>query len=72
MGSYQVKATAEGFAPGLINIEADRTVISNVNFELENLSDAMQAVQIVANVAKDRRTPIAYSNISGKDIKERL
>ena len=72
MGSYQVKATAEGFAPELINIEADRTVISNVNFELENLSDAMQAVQIVANVAKDRRTPIAYSNISGKDIKERL
>ena len=28
MGSYMVKATAEGFADGVINIEADRTVIS--------------------------------------------
>lgn len=72
MGSYQVKASAEGFAPSIIQVEADRTVVSHVNFELENLSDAMQAVQIVANVAKDRRTPIAYSNITGKDIRERL
>ena len=72
MGTYQVKASADGFAPSVIQVEADRTVVSHVNFELENLSDAMQAVQIVANVAKDRRTPIAYSNITGKDIRERL
>ena len=72
MGTYQVKAIADGFAPSVIQVEADRTVVSHVNFELENLSDAMQAVQIVANVAKDRRTPIAYSNITGKDIRERL
>jgi iron complex outermembrane receptor protein len=72
MGTYQMTAEVEGFSKGVIPLSADRTLIIEVNFDLDNLSDAMQAVQIVANVAKDRKTPVAYTNLTGKDINERL
>jgi hypothetical protein len=72
MGEYQIVASLEGYNPDTIYIQADRNLITDVNFALENLSASIQAVQIVASVAKDRKTPIAYSNLSGKEISERL
>lgn len=39
-------------------------------FELE--SDIMQEVEIIGDIAIDRRTPVAVSNINGKKIKEEL
>ncbi|MFM9983638.1 MAG: TonB-dependent receptor, partial [Flavobacteriales bacterium] len=41
-----------------------------VVFELE--SDMMQEVEIIGDIAIDRKTPVAVSNISGKKIKEEL
>lgn len=72
MGEYFVSVEVEGFAPDTQFVQADKNLITDVNFNLENLSASIQAVQIVASVAKDRKTPIAYSNISGKEIQERL
>ena len=72
MGEYFVSVEVEGFAPDTQFVQADRNLITDINFNLENLSASIQAVQIVASVAKDRKTPIAYSNISGKEIQERL
>ena len=72
MGEYQIKAEFDGYSTETQYIQADRNLIRNVNFKLENLSSSIQAVQIVASLAKDRKTPVAYTNISGKEIKERL
>lgn len=72
MGEYQIVAKLEGYESDTIFVQADKNLITGVFFELENLSSSMQAVQIVASVAKDRKTPIAYSNLTGKEIQERL
>jgi len=72
MGEYQVKAEFDGYSTETQFVQADRNLIRGVNFKLENLSSSIQAVQIVASLAKDRKTPVAYTNISGKEIKERL
>ena len=72
MGEYRLTAQLDGYESDTILLQADRNLIVGADFELENLSAAIQAVQITASVAKDRKTPIAYSNISGKDIQERL
>lgn len=71
-GNYRLVASLAGYADDTLEIIADRNLITEVNFRLENLSTDIQAVQIVASVAKDRKTPIAYSNLNGKNISERL
>ena len=68
MGEYQVKAEIDGYSTETQFIQADRNLIRGVNFKLENLSSSIQAVQIVASLAKDRKTPVAYTNISGKEM----
>ncbi|MEY4314954.1 MAG: hypothetical protein RI977_331, partial [Bacteroidota bacterium] len=72
MGEYVLVAKAEGFDNDTILLQADRNLITDVNFKLDNQSAAMQAVQITTSIAKNRKTPVAYSNFTGKDIAERL
>jgi len=72
MGEYVLVAQAEGFDNDTILLQADRNLITDVIFRLDNQSAAMQAVQITTSIAKNRKTPVAYSNFTGKDIAERL
>ena len=71
-GNYVLKATLEGYSSDSLNIMADRNVVPNIVFRLENQSIEVQAIQITASIAKDRRTPIAYNNLTGKTISEQL
>lgn len=71
-GNYTLIATLNGCSSDTLEVMADRNLITEVNFQLENLSTDIQAIQIVASVARDRKTPIAYSNVNGKSIAERL
>jgi len=72
MGEYVLVAKLEGFDNDSVFLQADRNLITDVNFKLDNQSAAMQAVQITTSIAKNRKTPVAYSNFTGKDIAERL
>lgn len=71
-GNYTLVAALEGYSSDSLWIIADRNLIPNVVFRLENQSTDIQAVQITASLAKDRKTPIAYTNLNGKSIGERL
>lgn len=71
-GNYRLVAVLEGYSSDSLWIIADRNLIPNVVFRLENQSTDIQSVQITASVAKDRKTPIAYTNLNGKSIGERL
>lgn len=42
------------------------------NFQLSNTGAASTAIEITTSVAKNRKTPVVFSNITGKDIAERL
>ena len=72
MGEYLLVAKLDGYDNDSIFIQADRNLITDINFKLENMSASMQAVQITTSIAKNRKTPVAYSNVTGKDIAERL
>ena len=51
----------------------DKISSETTEFFLESSNMAMQAVQITASIAsKDRKTPVVYTNVSGKDIKANL
>lgn len=71
-GTYTLVASLDGYRSDTLEINADRGLIPNIVFRLENLSTDIQAVQITASLARDRRTPIAYTNVNGKSIAERL
>jgi hypothetical protein len=71
-GNHILIASLDGYSNDTISLMGDRSLIPNVIFKLENLSTDVQAVQITASVAKDRKTPIAYSNLNGKTIAEQL
>ncbi|MSP09852.1 MAG: hypothetical protein EXR23_05765, partial [Flavobacteriaceae bacterium] len=72
MGEYLLVAKLDGYDNDSIFVQADRNLITDINFKLENMSASMQAVQITTSIAKNRKTPVAYSNVTGKDIAERL
>jgi len=71
-GEYELVASLDGYNNDTIAINANRNLILDVVFKLENQNASMQAIQITASMAKDRKTPIAYSNITSKDIQEKL
>jgi hypothetical protein len=71
-GIYKMTATLDGYGTDSLVIQADRNIIPDVIFKLENLSTEVQAIQITASIAKDRKTPIAHSNLTGKTIGEQL
>jgi iron complex outermembrane receptor protein len=72
MGEYKIVCSLDGYSSDSLILQADRNLITGVVFKLNNQSASMQAIQITASVAKDRKTPIAYSNLMGKDLQERL
>lgn len=71
-GEYTVVASKDGYSSDTMVYSLEVGKTAEINFVLDNLSASMQSVQITASIAKDRKTPIAYTNITGKSIGERL
>ncbi|MFM1897807.1 MAG: hypothetical protein RL577_47 [Bacteroidota bacterium] len=72
MGEYSLVAAIDGYSNDTLFVQGDRPLVNGLVFRLENQSASIQAVQITASIAKDRKTPIAYSNLSSRDLNERL
>ena len=68
-GSYTLKVSYIGYEPQERTIELNKARIV-VNFKLKGLT--LREVEVVADVARDRETPVAFSNISPTQIKEEL
>lgn len=68
-GSYTVTISYVGFEPQKQKIVVGNKPVS-LNFSLE--TKTLSEVEIVADIAKSRETPIAFANISSKQIAEEL
>jgi iron complex outermembrane recepter protein len=68
-GTYNLIISYVGFEPQKMKVKVgDKPVV--VNFDLKQ--NALEEVEVVADVAKTRETPIAFSNVSAKQIEEEL
>jgi iron complex outermembrane receptor protein len=68
-GQYTLSVTYVGYEPQKLKIKvANKPVV--FNFSLQTIT--LNEVEVVADVAKIRETPIAFSNISTKQIQEEL
>ncbi len=68
-GTYNLIISYVGFEAQKMNVKVgDKPVV--VNFDLKQ--NALEEVEVVADVAKTRETPIAFSNVSTKQIQEEL
>ncbi|MEI6487380.1 MAG: TonB-dependent receptor [Bacteroidota bacterium] len=68
-GTYNLVISYVGYEPQKMKVKvADRPVI--LSFELKQ--NSLDEVEVVADVAKTRETPIAFSNVSQKQIEEEL
>lgn len=68
-GTYTLTISYVGYEPQKFKIKVKGTV-SGVNFSLQ--TQTLNEVEVVADVAKTRETPIAFTNISTKQIQEEL
>ncbi len=69
VGDYTLTISYVGYEPQKQKIKAQGKTI-NLNFSLQVTS--LNEVEVVADVAKTRETPIAFSNVSQKQIEEEL
>ncbi len=69
-GDYQLKISYIGYTRKIQKIKINSKNL-NINLKMES-STTLDEVEIVADVAKIRETPVAVSNISAKQIKEEL
>ncbi len=68
-GSYTVSVSYVGFEPQKIRIKvSSKPVVVNFSLQTKTLNE----VEVVADVAKIRETPVAFSTISAKQIQEEL
>ena len=68
-GTYNLKFSYVGYNPQEKKVVVDRSNVS-VNIKLE--TETLDAVEIVADVAKARETPVAFSTIKPKQLEEEL
>lgn len=68
-GQYTLSVTYVGYEPQKLKIKVGNKPVA-VNFSLQTIT--LNEVEVVADVAKIRETPIAFSNISTKQIQEEL
>ncbi len=68
-GNYRVIVSMVGYES--FETDVDVKTESNINVSLKS-STMMTAVEIVADIATDRKTPVAFSNISTLKLKEEL
>jgi len=68
-GQYSIIISYVGYDPQVIKVKVgNKAVVVNASMQNKTLDE----VEVVADVAKIRETPIAFSNISAKQIKEEL
>lgn len=70
-GSYTVKASALGYA-AIQRQVAVNNGDANIDFSLRESAIQVGEVIVEVNRAKDRETPVAFSDISKEDIEERI
>lgn len=68
-GQYTLTVSYVGFEPQKMKVKVNGKPVT-VNFSLK--TQTLNEVEVVADVAKTRETPIAFSNISSKQIQEEL
>lgn len=69
--TFTVIISKKGYQPDTFDVAAENAHAEYV-FMLENTSAQMQAIEITASISKGRKTPVAFSNLSGREISERL
>lgn len=68
-GTYTLTISYVGYEPQKVKVKVGgKPVVLNFNLQTQTLNE----VEVVADVAKSRETPIAFSNISAKQIQEEL
>ncbi len=68
-GTYTLTISFVGYEPQKLKIKASNKTL-NLDFSLQIAT--LNEVEVVADVAKTRETPIAFTNISAKQIQEEL
>ncbi len=68
-GTYTVQATYVGYTTQSKEVKLVKSPVS-INFSLE--SESMNEVEIIGDIALERKTPVAFSNITPQRIKEEL
>jgi iron complex outermembrane recepter protein len=69
-GQYTLTISYVGFQPQKVKVKVGGGKAMTLNFSLE--TQTLNEVEVVADVAKTRETPVAFSNISSKQIQEEL
>jgi len=69
-GEYNLNISFVGFKPINQTINLDRKILQLKNFKLGTTT--LTEVQIIADVARDRETPVAFTNILPAQIEEEL
>jgi len=68
-GVYQLKVTYIGYEPILKTVTLNKSILE-LNFRLETI--LMSEAQVVADVARERETPVAFTNVLPAQIQEEL
>ncbi|MGD8426225.1 MAG: TonB-dependent receptor [Balneolaceae bacterium] len=70
-GTYTLRATMVGFAAvkKIVTISGSDEV---VNFELKMSNESLQALEVFASRAVERKTPVAYTDVDKEQIKSQL
>lgn len=68
-GTYRVKVSYVGYEAIEKTIELSKSKLT-LNFKMKGLT--LQEVEVIADVARERETPVAFSNIKPTQIKEEL
>jgi len=69
-GTYNITYSFVGYEPKIVNVTIQPGVAKILDIALESIT--LQEVTIVADIAIQRETPVAFSSISPKQIQEEL
>ncbi len=68
-GQYSLKVTYIGYEPIVRTVNLDKSILV-LNFRMETI--LMNEVEVVADVARERETPVAFANVLPVQIQEEL
>lgn len=71
-GTYELTATYVGYMPQTVSITLTAGQTQSLNFKLQSDVKMMQEVEVVADVARSRVTPVAFSTITANTVVEQL
>ncbi len=71
-GTYTVSASVIGYETISMSAQVASGVVTTLNFALTSEALEFSAVSVIATRAKHRETPVAFTDVSAADVKERL